>query len=83
VTSYIVDEDDDALKDLAKQAPSTNCKDYGKTSYEIYKAVDFDFTQIDPALFAPAVITLTSAQTGSTFSQGEINTEIIKNSILK
>jgi len=82
VTSYMVDEDDDTLKYLAKQSPSTNCKDYGKTSYEIYKAVDFDFTQIDPALFAPAVITLTSAQTGSTFSEGEINTEIIKNSIL-
>ena len=82
VTSYIVDEDDEALRDLAKQAPSSNCKDYGKTSYEIYKAVDFDFTQIDPALFAPAVVTLTSARTGSTFTEGEINTEIIKSSIL-
>ena len=82
VTSYIVDEDDEALRDLAKQAPSSNCKDYGKTSYEIYKAVDFDFTKIDPALFAPAVVTLTSARTGSTFTEGEINTEIIKSSIL-
>ena len=81
VTSYIVDEDDKTLKDLAEKAPSSNCKDYGKTSYEIYKAVDFDFTQIDPALFAPAVMTLTSSQTGTTFTCGEINTEIINRSV--
>jgi len=81
VTSYIVDEDDETLRDLAERAPSSNCKDYGKTSYEIYKAVDFDFTQIDPALFAPAVVTLTSARTGATFTGGEISTEVLKSSI--
>ena len=82
VTGYIVDEDDETLRDLAGRAPSINCKDYGKTSYEIYKAVDFDFTQIDPALFAPAVVSLTSAKTGATFTGGEINAEIIKSSVL-
>lgn len=81
VTSYIVDEDDETLRDLVERAPSSNCKDYGKTSYEIYKAVDFDFTQIDPALFAPAVVTLTSARTGATFTGGEISTEVLKSSI--
>lgn len=81
VTSYIVDEDDETLKALAEQASSSNCKDYGKTSYEIYKAVDFDFTQIDPALFAPAVVTLTSSRTGSTYTRGRINTEVLKSSL--
>jgi methenyltetrahydromethanopterin cyclohydrolase len=80
VTTYVVDESEDVLKDLTEKAPSTNCKDYGKTSYEIYKAVDFDFTKIDPALFAPAAITLTCAKTGATFTHGSINDEIIKNS---
>jgi len=81
VTSYVVDEAEDALKKIAEKAPSTNCKDYGKTSYEIYKAVDFDFTRIDPALFAPAAISLTSARTGATFTYGEVNDEIIKQSM--
>lgn len=81
VTSYIVDEDEDLLKDLAEKAPSTNCKDYGKTSYEIYKAVDFDFTKIDPALFAPAVVTLASARTGTVFTKGEINNKVLKSSL--
>ena len=80
VTSYVVDESEDVLKEIAEKAPSTNCKDYGKTSYEIYKAVDFDFTKIDPALFAPAAITLTCAETGATFTHGSTNNEIIKNS---
>lgn len=81
VTSYVVDEEEDVLKDIAEKAPSTNCKDYGKTSYEIYKAVDFDFTQIDPALFAPAVVTLTCARTGASFTCGEINHGVIKSSV--
>lgn len=81
VTSYIVDEDEDVLKEIAQKSPSTNCSDYGKTSYEIYKAVNFDFTKIDPALFAPASITLTSARTGATFTYGEVNNKIIKESV--
>jgi len=81
VTSYVVDEAEDVLKKIAEKAPSTNCKDYGKTSYEIYKAVDFDFTRIDPALFAPAAISLTSARTGATFTYGEVNDEIIRQSM--
>lgn len=80
VTSYVVDESEDVLKGIAEKAPSTNCKDYGKTSFEIYKAVNFDFTKIDPALFAPAAITLTCAETGATFTHGKINDTIIKNS---
>jgi methenyltetrahydromethanopterin cyclohydrolase len=83
VTSFIVDEPEDSLKEIAENAPSSSCKDYGKTSYEIYKAVNFDFTLIDPALFAPAEITLTCAKTGATFSCGRVNTEIIKRSALK
>ncbi len=80
VTNYVVDEEEDVLRELVEKAPSTNCKDYGKTSYEIYKAADFDFTQIDPALFAPAVITMTCAKTGATFTRGNINSDILKKS---
>jgi len=81
VTTYLVDEAEDKLREVAEKAPSSNCKDYGKTSYEIYKAVDFDFTRIDPALFAPAAISLTSAQTGATFTYGKVNDRIILHSL--
>ena len=81
VTTYLVDEAEDKLREVAEKAPSSNCKDYGKTSYDIYKAVDFDFTRIDPALFAPAAISLTSAQTGATFTYGKVNDRIILHSL--
>jgi methenyltetrahydromethanopterin cyclohydrolase len=81
VTTYIVDEEEEVLKEIALSAPSSNCSDYGKSSYEIYKAVNFDFIKIDPALFAPAVVTLTSSKTGSSFTCGKINHEIIKRSV--
>lgn len=81
VTHFIVDEEEEVLKELAEKAPSSTSKEYGKPSYEIYKAVNFDFTQIDPALFAPAVVGLTSLRTGATYITGEVNPEIIKRSI--
>jgi len=81
VTTYVVDEEESVLKEIAERAPSSNCSDYGKSSFEIYSAVNFDFTQVDPALFAPAVVTLTCAKTGASFTCGEINYEIIKSSV--
>jgi methenyltetrahydromethanopterin cyclohydrolase len=81
VTTYLVDEEEGVLEGMAEKAPSSNCEDYGKTSYEIYSAVDFDFTKIDPALFAPAVVTLTCAGTGASFTFGEVNDGIIHSSM--
>lgn len=81
VTSYIVDADDEALKELSGKAPSTTSKLYGKPSYEVYRAVDFDFTRVDPSLFAPAQITLTGARTGRSFTSGRVNAEVLRRSM--
>lgn len=81
VTNYIVDEDDGILEELVRKAPSSCSREYGRPSYEIYKEANFDFTQIDPALFAPAAITLTSVKTGRVFSGGGVNPTILKKSI--
>jgi methenyltetrahydromethanopterin cyclohydrolase len=82
VTSFVVEEEEQVLADLANKTPSSNCKDYGRTSYEIYSEVNFDFTKIDPALFAPAAVTLVCAKTGRVFSNGKINNDILKQSIV-
>jgi methenyltetrahydromethanopterin cyclohydrolase len=80
--NFLVDlEDDEQLRRYTEQTPSSNSKDYGKPSYEIYSAVDFDFTKIDPALFAPASITLTNLTTGITHSRGQINVELLKRAL--
>ncbi|MFB0544049.1 MAG: methenyltetrahydromethanopterin cyclohydrolase, partial [Candidatus Bathyarchaeia archaeon] len=79
VTTFLVDlEGDEELRRYAEQAPSSTSKDYGRPSYEIYRSVDFDFTKIDPALFAPASITLTNLRTGTTYTRGEINIKLLQ-----
>ena len=82
VTTFLVDlEDDEELRRYAEQAPSSTSKDYGKPSYEIYRSVDFDFTKIDPALFAPASITLTNLRTGTTYTYGQVNLDLIRRAL--
>jgi methenyltetrahydromethanopterin cyclohydrolase len=81
VTSYIIEEEDEILRGIAEKSPSLNCKDYGKTTFEIFKEVNFDFTKVDPALFAPAVVNITSLETSETFTFGRVNSDVIKHSI--
>jgi len=82
VASFFLDlENDEELKRYAEQAPSSTSRDYGKPSYEIYRSVDFDFTKIDPALFAPASITLTNLRTGTTYTYGQVNVELLRSAL--
>ena len=71
---------DCAAKLLAEQLPSSASKDYGKPFAEIFKSVNQDFYQIDPLLFSPAKVTITAMETGNSFSAGEINEVLLKQS---
>jgi methenyltetrahydromethanopterin cyclohydrolase len=78
VTYYIVSfDDDEKLKRIVKQAPSSTAKGYGKPFYEILKEANFDFYQIDPNLFAPAKVTINNIKSGFTYAAGEINEEVL------
>jgi methenyltetrahydromethanopterin cyclohydrolase len=66
----MVDADDDAARQLAAQLPARHSKDYGKPFAEIFRAVNFDFYQIDPALFAPAEVWVSSLRSGRTWHGG-------------
>jgi methenyltetrahydromethanopterin cyclohydrolase len=77
-TSY---DDDGRLRKLVEKAPSSASKSYGKPFFEIFKEADYDFYKIDPGLFAPAILIVNNAKTGSTFKAGKINVEIFKRSI--
>ncbi len=65
------------IKDLTKNLPSRNSKDYGKPFAKIFKSYKGDFYSIDGSLFSPARVTITSLQTGKSFSCGEINEKLI------
>lgn len=82
MTYYIVQYDDDEkLKEIVKNAPSLASKSYGRPFYEIFKNASYDFYKIDPNLFAPAVLIVNNAKTGSVFRAGQINVEVFKQSI--
>ncbi len=77
----IDDEDDQEITKLLEKAPSLSSPAYGQPFYEIFKAANFDFYKIDPALFAPASITINNIRTGNTFTAGKINPDIVKRSV--
>jgi methenyltetrahydromethanopterin cyclohydrolase len=71
---------DRAAKQLAEKLPSSASKDYGRPFAEVFKSYNQDFYQIDPMLFSPAKVTVTATETGNSFSAGEINEILIKQS---
>ena len=52
-----------------------------RSFYQIFKDAGGDFYKIDTALFAPAKITVKNVKTGNIFTAGEINVEILKQSL--
>ena len=74
-------DDDDRLKVLVEKAPSSVSKSYGKPFFEIFKEAGYDFYKIDPGLFAPAVLIVNNAETGSTFKAGKVNIDVLKRSM--
>ena len=74
---------DEAARALAAQLPSRNSKDYGRSFAEIFKAVEYDFYKIDPALFAPAEVWVSNLDSGSSFHGGALNMELLRGLWLK
>ena len=74
---YVVRAPDETLADLAERLPSSASKDYGTPFHEIFKRYDNDFYKIDPLLFSPAEVWLTSAITGRTFHAGRLNPDVL------
>lgn len=73
-----VDCDDDAALSLAQQLPSSASRDYGKSFAKIFKEVNYDFYKIDPNLFAPAQVIVSTLKGGNSFRAGKINEALIE-----
>ncbi len=72
---------DEELRKLVEKVPSLTSKSYGRPFIEIFEKANYDFYKIDPDLFAPAVLIVNNAKTGSVFRSGKINVEVFKRSI--
>jgi methenyltetrahydromethanopterin cyclohydrolase len=78
---YTIRAGDDELAELAAKVPATASRDYGTPFYEIFQRYEGDFYKIDPLLFSPAEVWLTSTESGRTFHGGRLNPEILEASL--
>ena len=80
-TWYTIRGEDDELAALAARLPASVSPDYGTPFYDIFKRYDNDFYKIDPLLFSPAEVWLTSASSGRTFHAGRLNPDVLRASL--
>jgi methenyltetrahydromethanopterin cyclohydrolase len=80
---YTVTAEDDELARLAGQLPASTSPDYGTPFYDIFKRYENDFYKIDPMLFSPAEVWLTSATSGKTFHAGHLNPDVLRASLFE
>ncbi len=78
---YTVNASDTELADLAARLPASASKDYGTPFYDIFERYDRDFYKIDPLLFSPAEVWLTSVTSGKTHHAGRTDTDVLRRSL--
>jgi methenyltetrahydromethanopterin cyclohydrolase len=74
---YTVRAGDAELAELVAKLPASSSSDYGKPFYEIFQRYEGDFYKIDPLLFSPGEVWLTSTETGRTLHAGHLNPDVL------
>jgi methenyltetrahydromethanopterin cyclohydrolase len=75
---YTVRAGDAELAALAEKVPASASHDYGTPFYDVFQRYGGDFYQIDPLLFSPAEVWLTSTETGRTFHAGRLDPGVLQ-----
>jgi methenyltetrahydromethanopterin cyclohydrolase len=78
---FTIGAGDDELAQLSEQLPASASRDYGTPFSDIFQRYGGDFYKIDPLLFSPAEVWLTSTETGRTFHAGQLNPEVLESSL--
>jgi methenyltetrahydromethanopterin cyclohydrolase len=78
---YTVQADDAELAELVPKIPAAASKDYGTPFSDIFKRYDGNFYKIDPLLFSPAEVWLTSVASGKTYRAGRLNPDVLRASL--
>jgi methenyltetrahydromethanopterin cyclohydrolase len=80
---YVVRADDAELEALAPKLPASASSDYGAPFYETFRKYGSDFYKIDPLLFSPAEVWLTSMSSGRTFHAGRLDADVLRASLFE
>jgi methenyltetrahydromethanopterin cyclohydrolase len=75
-----VDAIDDEVRAIGPTIPSLGSRDYGKPFARTFKEYNYDFYQVDPGLFAPAMVTLVNQRSGNAFRFGAFNPTLLETS---
>ncbi|WP_297354049.1 methenyltetrahydromethanopterin cyclohydrolase [Paraburkholderia sp.] len=68
---------DAVAKQLAAELPASTSRDYGRPFADIFTSFNYDFYQIDPALFAPAEVWVSSLESGATWHGGRVDAALL------
>ena len=71
---------DDELEALVGRLPASAARDYGEPFGAVLEQANWDFYEIDPLLFSPAQVRLTSVGSGRSFEAGRVNVEVLERS---
>lgn len=73
----VVDGNDDDARDLARRLPSVNSRDHGRPFADVFRDYEYDFYKIDPELFAPAEVWVSSRGSGVTWHAGRTDLDLL------
>jgi len=74
-------DDDAELEKVVEKTPSSRSRDYGRPFADVFRDAGYDFYKVDAAIFAPAVVVVNNVKSGRFFRAGEINVDVLKQSL--
>jgi methenyltetrahydromethanopterin cyclohydrolase len=78
-----VQANDDELKNLIDQVPSSGSRDYGTLFHELFQRYNGDFYQMDPMLFSPAQVEINNLTSGRIYRAGQLDPSLLQSSLLE
>jgi methenyltetrahydromethanopterin cyclohydrolase len=75
-----IDAADEELEGIVERMPSSASSDHGEPFGSVLERAGWDFYQIDPLLFSPAEVRLTSVSSGRSFHAGGVDSDVLERS---
>jgi methenyltetrahydromethanopterin cyclohydrolase len=75
-----VDASDEELEAVVPRLPSSASSDHGEPFGSVLERAGWDFYEIDPLLFSPAEVRLTSVSSGRSFQAGGVDMGVLERS---
>ncbi len=74
---------DKEIAELAQRLPSADSEAFGTPFGELLAAADWNFYDVDPMLFSPAAVTLTSTESGRAHHGGRLAPDVLERSFTR